>query len=303
MSELSSTLRALSDAIVTQNPRHAEFLAASFEGLSDEARQAMLEYVDYKTGRGRTIEYLADCYNTITNDTLNEQFFFMKNGRYRYSKYSEVADKVYLDDEYMNKYMYGLALTAFLWPNHRAMYDFFVRSFPRGQKGSYLEIGPGHGYYLRTAAELGNFDRLVGVDISPTSVALTKDILENSSLETAADVDIIQSDFLAEAGTERDYSCIVTCEVLEHVEEPGLFLRKIAELANKDTHIFVTTCVNAPSVDHIFLWRTTDAIEDLIRESGLEIVEPLHAPITGKTLAECVRDALPISVAYVLRKA
>jgi 2-polyprenyl-3-methyl-5-hydroxy-6-metoxy-1,4-benzoquinol methylase len=303
MSALSPTLQALSEAIVAGNPVHAEFLAASFAGLSAEARQDLQEYVEYNTGRGRTIGYLAECYNTITNDTLNEQFFFMKHGRYRYSKYSEVADKVYLDPEYMNKYMYGLALTAFLWPNHAKMYDFFKQSFPRGKKGSYLEIGPGHGYYLRTAAELGDFDRLVGVDVSPTSVALTKDILEHSSLETAAEIDIIQSDFLAAKSDERDYSCIVTGEVLEHVEEPGLFLRKIAELSNKDTHIFVTTCVNAPSVDHIFLWRTTDAIEDLIRESGLEIVEPLHVPITGKTLEQCRKDALPISVAYVLRKA
>jgi len=303
MSELPPKLQELSDAIVAQNPVHAEFLASSMGGLTQEARQGLLEYVEYCTGRGRSIVYLADCYNTITNDTLNEQFFFMKHGRYRYSKYAEVADKVYLDAEYMNKYMYGLAITAFLWPNHAKMYEFFVRSFPRGKRGAYLEIGPGHGYYLRTAAELGNFDRLVGIDVSPTSVALTRDILEHSSLETSAQIDIVESDFLAVENDERGFACIVTGEVLEHVEQPGLFLRKIAELSDKDTHIFVTTCVNAPSVDHIFLWRTTDAIEDLIRESGLEIVEPLHVPITGKTLAECVRDALPISVAYVLRKA
>ncbi len=303
MSDVHPTLKALGEAIVAQNPVHAEFLASSMAGLTPDARAALIEYVDYCTSRGRTIEYLAQCYNTITNDTLDEQFFFMKHNRYRYSKYSEVADKVYLDAEYMNKYMYGLALTAFFWPNHAKMYQFFVSSFPRGKKGAYLEIGPGHGYYLKTAAELGDFDRLVGIDISPTSVALTRDILEHSSLETTAQIDIVESDFLAISNDDQQFSCIVTGEVLEHVEEPGLFLRKIAELSNADTHIFVTTCVNAPSVDHIFLWRTTGAIEDLIRESGLEIVAPLHVPITGKTLEQCVRDSLPISVAYVLRKA
>jgi 2-polyprenyl-3-methyl-5-hydroxy-6-metoxy-1,4-benzoquinol methylase len=303
MSDVHPTLKALGEAIVAQNPVHAEFLASSMAELTDDARAGLVEYVDYCTSRGRTIEYLAQCYNTITNDTLDEQFFFMKHGRYRYSKYSEVADKVYLDAEYMNKYMYGLALTAFFWPNHAKMYQFFVRSFPRGKKGAYLEIGPGHGYYLKTAAELGDFDRLVGIDVSPTSVALTRDILEHSSLETTAQIDIVESDFLAISNDDRQFSCIVTGEVLEHVEEPGLFLRKIAELSNADTHIFVTTCVNAPSVDHIFLWRTTGAVEDLIRESGLEIVEPLHVPITGKTLEQCVKDSLPISVAYVLRKA
>jgi 2-polyprenyl-3-methyl-5-hydroxy-6-metoxy-1,4-benzoquinol methylase len=302
MNHLPPALQELREAIVAQNPVHEEFLTSSMDGLTDDARAAMLEYVDYCTGRGRTIPYLAECYNTITNDTLNEQFFFLKHNRYRYSKYSEVADKVYLDAEYMNKYMYGLALTAFLWPNHAKMYEFFVRTFPRGKTGAYLEIGPGHGYYLRTAGELGNFDLLMGIDVSPTSVALTQDILEHSKLETSAEVQIVESDFLAVSNDDRQFACIVTGEVLEHVEEPDRFLRKIAELSNADTHIFVTTCVNAPSVDHIFLWRTTDAIEDLIRECGLEIVQPLHVPITGKTLEECRRDQLPISVAYVLRK-
>jgi hypothetical protein len=302
MRHLPAALEELNRAIVAQNPVHADFLAASVDGMTADALDALQKYVAYCTERGKAIAYLADCYNTIVNDTLNEQFFFFKHGRYRYSKYVEVAQNVYLDPAYMNKYMYGLALSAFLWPNHRRMSEFFERTFPRGKRGAYLEIGPGHGYYLRTAAELGNFDRLVGIDISPTSVAMTRDILEHSGLETSAEIRIVESDFLASREEDRTYSCIVMGEVLEHVEQPALFLEAIAERADADTHIFLTTCVNAPAVDHIYLFHTPAEVEELIRSCGLDVVEALNVPITGKTLEQCAKQGLPINVAYVAKK-
>jgi 2-polyprenyl-3-methyl-5-hydroxy-6-metoxy-1,4-benzoquinol methylase len=92
-------------------------------------------------------------------------------------------------------------------------------------------------------------------------------------------------------------------EVLEHVEKPDVFLRRIAELAKDDAYVFVTTCINAPTVDHIYLWRTTDELEEMITANGLKIVEPLRLPYEGKTLEESREQNLPINVAYVLAKA
>jgi len=91
-------------------------------------------------------------------------------------------------------------------------------------------------------------------------------------------------------------------EVLEHVEQPEVFLRRIAELAKDDAYIFITTCINAPAVDHIYLWRTTDELEEMITASGLTITEPLRLPYEGKTLEESREENLPINVAYVLAK-
>ena len=92
-------------------------------------------------------------------------------------------------------------------------------------------------------------------------------------------------------------------EVLEHVEQPEVFLRRIAELATDDAFIFITTCINAPAVDHIYLWRTTDELEEMIEASGLSIVEPLRLPYEGKSLEDSREERLPINVAYVLAKA
>jgi 2-polyprenyl-3-methyl-5-hydroxy-6-metoxy-1,4-benzoquinol methylase len=213
-----------------------------------------------------------------------------------------VAEHVYFDAEYMKKYMYGLAITSFLWPNHAAMHQFFVATFPRGRRGAYLEIGPGHGCYFRRAAALGDFSRMVGVDISPTSVELCSDIMRHSPLKTAAEIEIKQADFLQFAGDGDGFSCIVMGEVLEHVEDPGLFLRKIGDLSGPDTHIYVTTCVNAHAVDHIYLFGKPSEVEDLAAANGLRCEERLIAPYIGKSIAECEAERLPVNVAYVMRK-
>jgi len=110
-------------------------------------------------------------------------------------------------------------------------------------------------------------------------------------------------DFLEATDLEpSSFDAVVMGEVLEHVEQPEVFLRRIAELAKDDAYIFITTCINAPAVDHIYLWRTTDELEEMITASGLTITEPLRLPYEGKTLEESREENLPINVAYVLAK-
>jgi 2-polyprenyl-3-methyl-5-hydroxy-6-metoxy-1,4-benzoquinol methylase len=307
LGEDSDLIQRFAAEVLAENPMHRAFVESSLAGMSDAHRRELLTYIDYCADRGLSLEYLANCYSTITLDIQVEQIYFIRHKKYRYSTFKEVADKVYYDDEYMKKYMYGLALTYFLWPNHAAMQEFFIRTFPRGRSGTYLEIGPGHGYYLRRAAELGSFARMVGVDVSPTSVALSKDIMQYYGVETDADIQIQQADFLQYAPLEiaagRDaFSCIVMGEVLEHVENPGAFLRKIRELSDADTHIYVTTCTNAPAVDHIFLFSTLAEVEALAGDNGLTITDRFVAPYAGKSVAECDANRLPVNVAYVLRK-
>jgi len=268
-----------------------------------DTRAELTDYLNYCLSVNLSLDYLATCYNTIVNDTLMEQMFFEENKRYRWTRFDELADTVYFDDAYMRKYMYGLAITAFLWPNHVALHDFFIRTFPRGRKGSYLEIGPGHGYYFMQSARLGDFERLLGVDISAASVALTRDIVRHFEIEKKCRAEVIETDFLTFHEEGVEYSCVVMGEVLEHVEDPGRFLSAIARLSGPSTHIFVTTCMNAPAVDHISLFRAGKDVEDIITSSGLQLVDASYVPYVGKTLAECEKDALAVNVGYVLRKA
>jgi len=282
------------------NPLHSKFLTDAFSRLSEENSKELLRYVDYCEANNLNTEYLTDCYNVIVTDTQMEQLFFRKNRRYRHSTFKEVAGLVYFDDNYMRKYMHGLALTTFLWPNHLAMRDFFIRTFPVGLKGHYLEIGPGHGYYFTKAASLGSFDSMTGVDISASSVALTRDLLRYLGLNDER-IKILEADFLNfQASTP--FSCIVMGEVLEHLERPGQFLEKIAELSSPQTHIYVTTAINSPAVDHLYLFRTSEEVETLMRDSGLAVTDKLCLPHVGTTLEESYERALSVNVAYVALK-
>ena len=170
---------------------------------------------------------------------------------------------------------------------------------PRSGGGRYLEVGPGHGFLLLTAAEIGGYDEFLAVDLSDASVQQTESIVRH--FQPDSNVAVRKMDFLDAADLEpSSFDAVVMGEVLEHVEDPARFLRRIAELAKPDAYVFVTTCINAPAVDHIYLWRTTDALEEMIRDAGLEIATALRLPYEGTTLAESVERNLAINVAYVL---
>jgi 2-polyprenyl-3-methyl-5-hydroxy-6-metoxy-1,4-benzoquinol methylase len=293
----------LLDAIVERSPLHRAFLERAVSYLRLEERERLETILVYFDGAGRSIDYIADAYITVVEDALAEQMYFMRNNEYRNSSYAEVADSVYHDREYMNKYMYGLIVTAFLWPNHVEIARFFHENLPINKSGHYLEVGPGHGYFMATAASTGAFDRLTGIDISEASIEQTRAIMQQFAPDALARCNLELCDFLAANSLQKhSYDAIVMGEVLEHVEQPEAFLKRIHELAKDDAFIYITTCVNAPAVDHIFLWRSTDDVEAMIESAGFVITKALRLPYEGKTLDQAHKQRLSINVAYLLKK-
>ena len=299
MSDSRTIVDTLVERIIDQYPVHQRFLEGAIDGATVEELDRLAGYLEFCTGKGLTLDYLAESYLTILGDTLDEQLYFRDHGHYRHSTFKEVADSVYFDRDYMDRYMYGLAITNFVWPNHVEMSRFLRRTLTPGKSGRYLEVGPGHGFLLLSALEVGSFDDFLGIDLSAASVEQTRTIVDHFHADAPVRIEL--QDFLeADDLSPGSFDAVVMGEVLEHVEEPEVFLRRIAELAKDDAYIFITTCINAPAVDHIYLWRTTDELEDMIRDSGLSIVEPLRLPYEGKTLEESREEQLPINVAYVL---
>lgn len=302
MSASQPLVDSLVGTIIDQYPVHRGFLEQAIGGATPEEVDRLAGYLEFCLGKGLTLDYLTESYLTILGDTLDEQLYFRDHGHYRHSTFADVAESVYHDRDYMDRYMYGLAITNFLWPNHVEMARFLRQTLPRDRAGRYLEVGPGHGFLLLSAIEVGSFDEFLGVDLSAASVEQTRTIVDHFHPDAPARVelrDFLEADDLAPGS----FDAIVMGEVLEHVEQPAVFLRRIAELAKDDAYIFITTCINAPAVDHIYLWRTTDELEEMIEASGLSIVEPLRLPYEGKSLEDSREERLPINVAYVLAKA
>jgi len=298
----NSGISTLLGEIVRINPLQSGFIETSIDGATSDELRDLADYIQFCELNSLDISYLAECYDLIVKDTLREQTYFQRHKRYRYTTFAEVADSVYFDDDYMSKYMHGLAITAWLWPNHRDMHRFFARSIPTAEKGTYLEVGPGHGVYMMTAMNLSQYDRFEGIDLSPTSVEMTRALLKSRDVPSAAQYEIYCSDFLGDELHHDRYDAIVMGEVLEHVEEPLRFLRKIRQLAAEDAFIFVTTPINAPAIDHIYLFESFDAIEELVSQAGLSIRESRLIPYPGETVEQSIEQYLPINVALVLEK-
>jgi 2-polyprenyl-3-methyl-5-hydroxy-6-metoxy-1,4-benzoquinol methylase len=294
-----SLIEELVSRIAAANPMQRGMLDAAVAGLEPDEREQLQDYLTFCASQGRGPDLLADAYNTITLDTLREQVFFMRHGRYRHARFAEVADAVYFSDAYMQKYMYGLALTAFFWTNHRAVHRYFHQCLPAAKNGRYLEIGPGHGLFLRTALRQARYDSYLGVDISPASLAMTRALLEHEP-DASGRWELRLADFLEAGALDRQYDAIVMGEVLEHVERPDLFLARIRTLAAPQAFIFVTTAINAPAVDHIYLFRTIEEVENMVQASGLKIRGRLATPYPGCSSEETVARRLPMNIALVL---
>lgn len=296
----STNLLKLRDCIINLNTLQRSSIKNVFDNIDNSMENMLKIYIDYCISKGFTINYLANSYNLIVKDTFKEQLFFSKNHRYRYSRYLDVEEKVYNNPEYMNMYMHGLALTTVLWENHVKMFRFFMDNLPQTQPGeNYLEIGPGHGFYIMQAMKYSKFKYYKAIDISAASVLMTKEILKFFKMQQK--YEICCADFLELSISER-YDAIIMGEVLEHVENPYMFLNKISALAHKKTYIYVSTCINAPEVDHIYLFKNLEEIEFLFLKAGLTIKKQLILPYKNTNINESLKEKLPVNVAYVLEK-
>ncbi len=292
----------LIEKIINLNKLQKNFIRQSFKDISKNDLKYFYNYIKYCISSGISLDYLAESYDLIVKDTLREQIYFMRNKKYRYTTYKEVTSSVYWNSDYMKKYMYGLIISNFLWPNHKYIHNWFLKELPKDKKGSYLEIGPGHGYFFITSLLKSKYTNFHAIDISPTSIKLTRNFLEyyHRSINLSK-YKLINGDFL-KYNTESVYDAIVMGEVLEHVENPKLFIEKICNISNEKSFIFITTCINSPAIDHIYLFDTISSVRNLFEGSGLKITNEIILPYINHSIEESIEKMLPINIGLILTK-
>jgi 2-polyprenyl-3-methyl-5-hydroxy-6-metoxy-1,4-benzoquinol methylase len=300
MNNIPPYVSLLVNTILHKLPFHTQGLKNTLALLDFEELRQLEDYLVSSLSHGLSIEYLAESYRTIMLDVLRETVYFQEHKKYRYSAFSEVANSVYYNSTYMSLYMHGLLISLFFWPNHLTLYRFFRKTLPKSRKGTYLEVGPGHGYFFLTAVEHSAYDQFMGIDLSETSIHQTNNLVGRNHPEKELQLQCI--DFLTCSLDEASFDAIVMGEMLEHVANPQDFLTKIASIAKKDAYIYVSTCINAPALDHIYLFQNEEQVEDLFSQCGLHIKKQCILPYVGKTLAECREQFLAINVGYVLEK-
>ena len=63
--------------------------------------------------------------------------------------------------------------------------------------------------------------------------------------------------------------------------------------------MFITSPVNAPAPDHIYLFRKPEELVQMMEDCGLQVLHTCFAPATGATLERARKQKLTISCAGV----
>ena len=202
----------------------------------------------------------------------------------------------------MKSYMVGLAISQFFWKTHYNMFkhlQFFINNSKLSQ--NYLEIGPGHGLFAYYAFKnLKNLKNFHVIDISKTSLDMTKKIISYFNLDKY-NISYLNDDMLNISIDER-FDFITMGEVLEHVNFPQKLLLKLNSLLSKKGSAFISTCVNCPTIDHVYHFRSISEIQDMINKSKFDIVSEKILPVENLPMDEIIKKKITINYSAIIRK-
>ena len=260
------------ESIKEKNPLHYKKMYAEISGADDQfskrANQFFSKYDDFLNSQGKDFEFAIESYLRMISDMQIETMDFFRSGKYNSTSFEDVKKRVYHNPDIMEYYMNGLMLSQFVWKHHYDLQFDFQNSVrdSKDEITNYLEVGSGHGLFAANAKEVlgdnANYDIL---DISSVSLEMTKALIgENEANYILSDIFDYEPDI--------SYDFITLGEVLEHVEDPDKLLLKLKSLLSENGRIYITVPTNAPAIDHIFLFKNSNEIRDLIKSVGLKIV-------------------------------
>jgi len=106
------------------------------------------------------------------------------------------------------------------------------------EKKEFIEVGCGDGLNLEEFSKLGM--KGIGIDISKYAL----DIVENKKLRN---IEIKKTDFLKYNNNKNNPGMIFMLNFLEHVKNPGDFIKKAYNVLKKDKHLIISLPVNPKS--------------------------------------------------------
>lgn len=299
---MSTSLALILSKIQSKNPGHFSKLEANLAnldaGYTIAANAFFDKYFSYLNRNNIELDFGIDCYLHMISDMLEERLKFIREGSYSNSSFDDVERRIYGNPEIMTYHMHGLVLAQFLWFDQYERLVFFSKNLKKHHNNiqKYLEIGGGHGLYINEAItvipETPQFDL---VDISQSSLDLAKGIVNNDRINY-----YLKNIF--DFSDDEKYDFITMGEVLEHVEDPLSLLQKIADLLSEDGVCYITTPINAPMIDHIYLFNNEDEIRDLFRQANFEIMEERIVISEKITEKQAAKRKVPVMYAAFIKK-
>lgn len=269
------------------------FLSKQDEDYWQSAEHFAEELMEFLADKRLKPEFVADAYLKMCKGMLSQQIAFKRTGTYSCAHSSEAYEQVYSSEEEMSSYMYGLALSQYLWPNHYALFRYF-QNICSGVNGvrNYLEIGPGHGLYLIEAMRLFPDAEFSAVDISPVSLRISQELVSHFAHGHSCSFRVQDAREISSGA----YDFISMCEVLEHLDDTMPLLKKLHDLTATGGRVFITTCANCPAIDHTYLYDSVAHIRRELCEAGFKILQDL--PLAVGDVPEDLWEMQKVEVNY-----
>jgi 2-polyprenyl-3-methyl-5-hydroxy-6-metoxy-1,4-benzoquinol methylase len=268
-------LTALADEIALKDKLHSKKINANIAVLKKQFPEQFPELIglveNYFSKLDLSAERVASDYLKMIKDMRTEGLYFFKEGKYRCENQQIANENVYSKPEVMTYYMNALLVSQIMWKHHFNIFMYFQKQlrelFKNRTSLKILDIGPGHGFFsFIIKKEFPTYEKIDAVDISETSLQMTKNILGYDSDK----IRYFLKDIFDYDDSEK-YDFIVLGEVLEHLDEPRNILRKLSNLLNPGGFLWLTTPTNSPALDHVYLFKTKEEIITLVEECGFKI--------------------------------
>lgn len=251
-------------------PAHAATLSSIYGGIDNETLDflnGVAARIVHITGDDLT-SYLED-YKWTCGLMLQCEMVYRRNQKYENENFQDVLKNLYKGREDMTRYMRGLMMSQLLWRQHILPLDIFTNYFMPSapDNARYLEIGPGHGLWMASAADIAQQISLTGWDISEHSLRETQKALDVMGVTAPANLQV--KDICAPQD-EGAFDIIVVSQVLEIVSDPLAALQNLKSLLSESGTIFLNAPVRAAAPDHIRRWQSDEEIADLCSKAGLQ---------------------------------
>jgi ubiquinone/menaquinone biosynthesis C-methylase UbiE len=302
MSNVELIVNSIYKKAPLQKKKIESFLDNQDSFFFQEFENFLSEYIQYLNKNEMTIEYGVDAYLKMVNNMFKSHVKFMRTGRYPTASAEDAFNEVYSNEKEMLSYMIGLALSQYLWSTHYEMFGYLKSSLVKNKNNinKYLEIGPGHGLFLKNAIDILNKNtEMTAVDISQTSLNVSKSIITH--FYPRKNISFINKDML-DLNMDSEFDFIVMGEVIEHVEDPESLLVKISKLLSKNGRAFLSTCVNCPMIDHVYHFHTVGEIQQMFNDCGLHIESEKVLPAEKVSVAEATEKNITINYSAIVKK-
>jgi SAM-dependent methyltransferase len=206
-------------------------------------------------------------------DALRLQKRFEIERVYLPKTYDEAARAVYHNKEYMDTlYLPGILLSHYLWPHHYRQLCYFHREFmPRALRvggGRFLDVGVGTGFYSRQTLAAAPEITGTAYDISDHSLAYARAHVAAFGFAARWRGEI--RNLITDPPTET-WPCIVSVEVLEHLDDPLAYLKAARGRLAEGGLGFITAAITAPNEDHIYLYNDYREVAAQLEAAGFSI--------------------------------